>query len=1426
MAGVAALVGTEIRILGPVELWRDGGPVHVGGPRQRALLLLLALRANEVVSSDMLVDELFGADAAETSTNAVQAAVSRLRRLLDPRALETRDGGYVLHVDGEQLDSACFERLLAEGRAQLAGGDAATAASTLRDGLSLWRGPSFGDLAALEFALAEARRLDELRVVALMDRIEAELELGAAQQLVPELESLVAGNPLQERLRGQLMLALYRCGRQADALAVYRETRRLLREELGLEPSRALQELERAILRQDSALEPAPAATVVLCPFKGLAAFTTGDAAYYFGRERLIDEVIARLVDQPFVGLVGSSGSGKSSLLQAGVLAALAAGALPGSTVWRRALVRPGPHPLSVLPDSVDLLAVDQLEEAFTTCRDEDERAAFFGELVSRARDSTVVLVALRADFYGRCAAYPEFASLLSSNHVLLGAMQRDELAHAIEGPAERAGLQAERELVDLLVGDVAGEPGALPLLSTTLVELWRRRTGRVLSAASYVESGGVRGAVARLAEQAFAELSDGEQRAARSVMLRLADEEDGAIVRRRVPIEELDVATDDDVARVVGVLTEARLLTIAEGTVEVSHESLLAEWPRLRGWLDEDRAGRRLRAHLATSAREWDGRGREPGDLYRGPRLAAALDWSADHVDELNVLEREFLDAARAEHERELAEQRRRNRRLRVSLVGVVALLALAVAAGIVALVQRRDARRQATVALARQLGAEAVSEPRVDLAMLLARQAVQLSDSPQTEGTLLAALLRSPSVLGTMEYPFGARPQRLSLSPDGRSLAVSDNQGTVRVYDTATRRMRKTIHNFGYTMPVAFTADGRYAVGPGGVNAPKIDVRRASTFALVRQLSYDRLWMHTEFHTMGGVGGFPIVLVSKDDRFAYMAWDAVRDDGRDGAGYLLRWNLATGNALDRPLGAAGADSIGLSADGRTLVVVGLSWATVVDARTLRAIRHVPLPTAPQPFPGVPAVSPDGRTIALGTILGTVSFVDLASGRVRTGLGGHGVGVTGLRFSPDGRTLVSSAEDGSVIVWDVATAAPIAHLVGHASRVGGIAFSSDGRTLYTCSLDGAIFVWDLGTAQRFGESFNAGTSVGGVFDVDSEPPLAISGDGARFADRLASGAVGIFSLATRGLVARIGVPGGTADGIAWSPTAPLVAVTAAKGVVQLWDVRARPRLMRSLHGLRSINGQGESGEAVAFSHDGRTLVAGDVNHTPGATQWRYGAVAEWTVATGRLIWLRRNRKGWVHALAFSPDDRTVAVAQEDGRVRVRDARSGRLLRTLTLYGGPKANALFYETLAFRSDGVLATGTWAGIVQLWNPRTGAQIGRATLVAAAPVSSIAFNPHVPFLATTGGSDGLAKLWSTGTLQQFGSSFPREQGSWGDAAFTPDGSRLVAVWTDGHGDVWPTTVRAWEQHACFVAGRQLTREEWSRFVGRRAYRPACS
>ena len=277
---------------------------------------------------------------------------------------------------------------------------------------------------------------------------------------------------------------------------------------------------------------PARVAAEGICPFKGLASFEPVDADYFFGRERLVAELVARLVGAGFLGIVGPSGSGKSSVLRAGLLPALAGGVLPGSEGWRRLLLRPGERPLDELrrvlvsgakdplAEALDalpadgrlLLAVDQLEELFTACRSDAERAAFADTLARAAADPdgrAVVVVALRADFYGRFAAYPALAELLGGNHVLVGPMQASELRRAVELPAGRVGLRVEPELSDALVDDVEGEPGALPLLSTALLELWQKRQDNTLTLAAYRESGGVHGAVARLAEGTYARIPD-----------------------------------------------------------------------------------------------------------------------------------------------------------------------------------------------------------------------------------------------------------------------------------------------------------------------------------------------------------------------------------------------------------------------------------------------------------------------------------------------------------------------------------------------------------------------------------------------------------------------------------------------------------------------------------------------------------------------------------------------------------------------------------------------------------------------------------------------------------------------------------------------------------------------------------------------------
>ncbi len=257
------MTGVEFRILGPLEARREGAVVALGGTRQRAVLALLLTRANEVVSAERLIDELWGGEPPGTAANVLQGYVSHLRKALGAEVIVTRPSGYVVEIEAGQLDLDRFERLCEEARAALGGGDGATASELLREALALWRGQPLADFAYEPFAQAEIARLEELRLAAVERRIEADLARGRDAELIGELEGLIERHPLRERLRGDLMLALYRAGRQADALEAYRKAREALVDELGIDPSPALQELERAILRQDPSLDPAPAAVAV-----------------------------------------------------------------------------------------------------------------------------------------------------------------------------------------------------------------------------------------------------------------------------------------------------------------------------------------------------------------------------------------------------------------------------------------------------------------------------------------------------------------------------------------------------------------------------------------------------------------------------------------------------------------------------------------------------------------------------------------------------------------------------------------------------------------------------------------------------------------------------------------------------------------------------------------------------------------------------------------------------------------------------------------------------------------------------------------------------------------------------------------------------------------------------------------------------------
>jgi WD40 repeat protein/class 3 adenylate cyclase len=1186
---------------------------------------------------------------------------------------------------------------------------------------------------------------------------------------------------------------------------------------------------------------PGRRATTEGPPYKGLASFDVEDAAGFFGRERVVAELIARLAGSALLAVVGASGSGKSSVVRAGLVPALQAGVLPGSEGWHLVVMRPGEHPmrsteralLTSLPKSIVaalsgdrdvlgdaaavaaeqqqqiVLVVDQFEEVFTLCEDAAERGEFIGGLVEAASAGAgvTVVITIRADYYGRCAADERLAGLLADHTVLVGPMTAEEYRRAIVNPALRVGASVELELVEALVNAVVGEPGALPLLSTTLLELWEKRSGRTLTAASYLESGGVHGAVARLAETVYAELTPQQQDQARSVLLRLAGPGEGdAVVRRRAPLTEF--GAEPDTGALLRTMADRRLLTMSDGYVEVAHEALLREWPRFAGWLEEDREGIRLRAHLAAAANEWVSAGRDPAELYRGARLSAALDWTTQHSVELNDVEREFVTHSRAEAQRALSKQRRQNRRLRVSLAGVALLLVLAVVAGAVALVQRHNAQRDARVALARSLGAAAVSAPRIDEALLLARQAVLFDDSPQTEGTLLSTELRAPALIGSFSSPITLRPQHVELSPDGTTLAVIYNNSVVKFFDARTLRplapQEPSDTHEGVWVGSEFVGSKFFPANPYPVlHFAVMDPRAPS--ARVRYLPGPKVWNTTR------TGANEDLFAVTGNRALFFTYNVTNPDGTvDERAWIDRIDVATGSLREVQLPGVGMVAAGQTGPNQ-LTVVTDNAALTLDATTLQVRNREPI-TLPAGVAG--AVSPDGSHAAFGDpkLGNTFETIDLGSGRITPANGSHSAGILSISYTPDGKEIITTSDDGSTIVWDTGTLLPAEQFAGDNGRVLGESISTDGQTLFTCSLDGAVFEWDLGGARRLGRPFTITPHAPPSNTPGGTPPLAISPDGKQFAAGDQFGAAQLFSLADAEPIATLWNgprAKAVATSLAWSRTGVLAGV-ASTGQVRMW--RTQPQVQTVA--TASIAPDFPSG--VAWSPDG-TRVAVSASGPPTSSQ-DTGSVTIFDSSGHQLG--RTVLPSAATSVAFAPDGQTVAVGRDSGDVVIVDGHTAKVERTIKL-GASQG----IESLAFAPSGRLLVGGWDGVVSQYDPASGRKVARDVLVAPSPVSAISVNPAADRFATTGGTSGGLTIWDAATLQQFGANFPGGLGQWGNAQYTPDGAHVIAVFDDGSGDVWPVSVPALMSHACAVARRNLTQEEWQRFVPNAGYQSTC-
>lgn len=701
------------------------GEVELGSPKQRSVLAVLLLNANEIVSMDRIVEMVWGDQAPRTAEHSVQIYISELRKALSNETastvIETRPPGYVINIPPDAIDMMRFERLVRDGMSEIRSNHPEVGRPKLEEALSLWMGQPLADFVYEDFAQGHIRSLTELRSDALETLAVVELERGEFEEAREASRSAIEADPLREEPRRVMMLALYRSGRQAEALRHFGEYKKTLAEEMGLEPSESLKRLEEQVLLQDPALDSRVPLASRTNPYRGLRPFTEEDGDVYFGREALVSEVLDRLENGPgFVSIVGPSGSGKSSAVRAGVVPVMRergyevaifqpgsrplwelAGALERSARGSRAsLLRrfeTNPRSLAEVVTRPLLLVVDQFEELFTLA--ERDVAVRLSELVSSAvRDHTVpliVVVTLRADYYDKPLSIPALAGAFSDSVVSVKPMTPQEVESAVVEPARAAGTTVEPRLVAQLVADMADNPGALPLLQFTLFDLYERASAEALTLEAYQRIGGLNGALTGGADDLLSELDEEGRALAEQLMMRMVQKGRALSTSRPVLVRDLIDLGADPVAlqSVLEAFGTRRLLTFdrdASGAaiVEIAHEFLISEWPQMETWLSDHSDDLDRLYVLEVAVADWVESDRSDDYLLRGERLGRFEAWLDETNLRLTKTEADFVTASitlrnresEAEAEREAKEaalQKRARRRLWYFGGAVAALVA-----------------------------------------------------------------------------------------------------------------------------------------------------------------------------------------------------------------------------------------------------------------------------------------------------------------------------------------------------------------------------------------------------------------------------------------------------------------------------------------------------------------------------------------------------------------------------------------------------------------------------------------------------------------------------------------------------------------------------------------------------------------------------
>ncbi|MGZ8738406.1 MAG: nSTAND1 domain-containing NTPase [Nocardioides sp.] len=1184
-------------------------------------------------------------------------------------------------------------------------------------------------------------------------------------------------------------------------------------------------EVSESIVNLGDARTPETAREPGTCPWRGLTAYEIEDAPWFAGREHLVAELLSRLATTRLVAIVGASGSGKSSALRAGVLAALARDVLPGSSTWRRVVMRPGSHPMRELARAAlgsgsgelgDLLAhlirtegsaqrtllvIDQMEELWTACEDQGERATFLDtlvELLADPRSSTSVVLAVRADYVAAAAEHTELAALMADGTVLVGSPTPAEIERAITRPAARAGVAIQDGLAETMVDDAGSEPGLLPLLSVALTEVWARRTDERLTYAGYVEVGGIAGAISTLAEDAWSKLTADEQPLARVLLQRLAGPGDGAtVVRRRVPLAELEALSMPGLRGVLDRLAEARLLAVGDTHVEVAHEALFREWPRLRDWLTDDATGRAVQRRLALAASEWDAEDREPGTLWRGTRLLSGLEVAAARPAEITHVEQAFLDAGREAEQAEedavrarAAATARQNRRLRGLLVGTAVLLLVALLAGALAMRARGDAEESATRAQAsavsadaRRLAANALNEDRPAVALLQAVEATRREQSPETYGALLTLLTRSPDI--ATRFRIDERFLRIRASADGTAVYLSDNTNRLFALDAVTGEELWTA-----VTPGGDAQWGIAAVGPRGrwlavpligdpeslamavIDAGTGEVRHEVVVAdLAAQQPDTSPWVDESAHRLGD----EIVITTQTHAFLVdPETGAVVRSMPFGSHSPYSWGLGGGRiaaqtddprrtrVLDLRTGRQGVrpgSIVGADAGGNRLITSVTRTADGGDESSYLQLRDA----AWRPVGGVRRV--DGRVAEAAFLPGQEvavardEVVDLHDARtlgfVRT-LEGHSGVVLGIELGgPAGDLLWTAGRDGTAVGFDL-------------SGVRGV--------LRTNSLDVAADA-AAAAAGRAAVTERYETELNTARILDLEAGRDLYGELQPFTDCVCQ--IGHTAITPDGKLALAGVFEWTDD---------FSTAITDRGRVVGWDTDTGTL-------THTIDIPWEP-HGLAVTPDGERLL---VNGS--------GGYALYDLASGEALWSRETDllSDWIAGLPLSgtaPDGSRLVVLRGE-TVVVLDPDSGDVVVSGEL---PGAGAL--TRVAFSADGrSMALGSDSGRLYFLDVVTLDRVAPDRLVSAGFVIDLQMSPDGSLLAVMG-TDGDVTLFDSTTWRPYGKPVVDGLG-WGFLSFTEDSLRI-------YGETGPdyelaTDPAEWVAAGCRVANTEFTAEE---------------